>query len=242
VTVGYHIGRFGRMSGNVGYWAVASDEPGITLNPGDRDDMFVAGFSVGYDSRDSWRVPHRGWDARFVSEQLLGDAQTRTVTLDVTRYQPIVDRHTLALGPLLSVRSGEVGSEVPSYDQFFLGGANSVRGYDLETLGREVYGKNRLLGSLEYRYLLLPVRALHIMRWSIAVGLEVAAFTDAGVIWSEPEQFNLDRTRLGYGAGVRVLFPVVDMIRFDFGVNERGETEFNFGIRAIFDARSLRVY
>lgn len=242
VTVGYHIGRFGRMSGNIGYWGVASDKEGITLQPDDRDDMFLAGFTVGYDSRDSWRVPHRGWDARIVSEQLLGDAQTRTVTLDVTRYQPIVDRHTIAFGPLVSLRSGEIGAEVPSYDLFFLGGANSVRGYALDVLGKEISGKNRLLGSAEYRYLLLPVRALHLMKWSIAVGLEVAAFTDAGVIWSEPNEFNLDRTRFGYGAGVRVLFPVVDMIRFDVGVSEFGDVEFNFGIRSMFDARSLRTF
>lgn len=62
------------------------------------------------------------------------------------------------------------------------------------------------------------------------------------MIWSRPEQFNLDRTRLGYGAGVRVLFPVVEMIRFDFGADERGEFEVNFGLRAMFDARSLRTY
>jgi outer membrane protein insertion porin family len=241
VTVGYHIGRFGRMSGNVGYWGVGSNVDGITLHSGNRDDMFIVGASIGYDSRDSWRVPHQGWNARLVSEQLLGDAETQTTTLDVTRYQPIADGHTLAIGPLVSLRSGEVGSEVPSYDQYFLGGSNSVRGYDLETLGREIFGKNRLLASAEYRYLALPVRPLHLARWSVAVGLELATFADVGVVWSRPEQFNVDRTRFGYGAGVRVLFPVVDMIRFDVGVSQFGEVVFNFGIRAMFDARSLRT-
>ena len=45
----------------------------------------------------------------------------------------------------------------------------------------------------------------------------------------------------GQGATVRVLFPVVDMIRFDVGVSQFGEVVFNFGIRAMFDARSLRT-
>lgn len=241
VTLGYHIGRFGRMSGSVGYWGVAADQDGITLHSGNRDDMARLTARVGYDSRDSWRVPHQGWDAWLSSEQLLGDAATQTVTLDVTRYQPIADRHTLAIGPLISTRTGEAGEQVPSYDLFFLGGSNSVRGYDLNTLGKKLNGKNRFITNAEYRYLAMPVRPFHIAKWSVAVGFEVAAFADVGVVWSDPEEFNLDRTRFGYGAGVRVLFPVVDMIRFDLGVSEFGDVEFNFGIRAVFGARALRT-
>ena len=71
---------------------------------------------------------------------------------------------------------------------------------------------------------------------------ELATFADIGVIWNEPEQFAMSRTRFGYGAGVRILFPVVDMIRFDVGVSEFGDVVFNFGIRSIFDARSLRTF
>jgi outer membrane protein insertion porin family len=204
--------------------------------------MFLAGLNVGYDSRDSWRVPHQGWDAWLSSEVLLGDADTQTVTLDITRYQPIVERHTLAFGPLLSIRDGDVGDQIPSYDQYFLGGSNSVRGFKLEELGRQIFGKNRLLASAEYRYLALPVRPFHFFKWSVAVGAELATFADVGVIWSEPEQFAMSRTRFGYGAGVRVLFPVVDMIRFDVGVSEFGDVVYNFGIRGIFDARSLRTF
>jgi outer membrane protein insertion porin family len=240
--LGYHIGRFGRLGGNIGYWGVASDQDGITLHPGNRDDMFLAGLSVGYDSRDSWRVPHRGWRGTLSSEVLLGDADTRTISLDVTRYQPIVDRHTLAFGPLISYREGKVGEQIPSYDQYFLGGSNSVRGFKLEELGKKIFGKNRLLASAEYRYLALPVRPFGIFRWSVAIGAELATFADIGVIWNEPEQFAMSRTRFGYGAGVRVLFPVVDMIRFDVGVSEFGDVVFNFGIRSIFDARSLRTF
>lgn len=242
VTVGYHIGRFGRMGANIGYWGVASDVDGITLNPGGRDDMFLIGVNVGFDSRDSWRVPHQGWNCKLSTEQLLGDANTRTVSLDVTRYQPILDRHTLAVGPLISTRTGDVGLEIPAYDQYFLGGSNSVRGYKLDELGKQIFGKNRLLASAEYRYLVMPVRPFRVFKWSVAVGVELAALGDVGVIWNEPEQFSLDRTRLGYGLGARVLFPVVDMIRFDLGVSEFGDVTFNFGIRSMFDARSLRTY
>ena len=86
------------------------------------------------------------------------------------------------------------------------------------------------------------MRSFHLARWSIAVGFEVATFADFGVIWNDPEEFNLDRSRIGYGAGLRVLLPVVEMMRLDVGVSEVGDVVFNFGIRAIFDARSLRTY
>ena len=62
------------------------------------------------------------------------------------------------------------------------------------------------------------------------------------MIWSDPGEFNLDRTRFGYGAGLRVLLPVVEMMRLDVGVSEFGDVQFNFGLRAMFEARSLRVY
>jgi outer membrane protein insertion porin family len=242
ITVGYYIGKYGRMSGNIGYWGVKSDRDGITLDDDLHDNMLLIGGKVGFDSRDSWRTPHRGWRGEITSAWLGGDASTQTTSVDVRRYQPISARQTLAFGPLYSVQSGEVGAEIPRYQQYFLGGSNSVRGYDLVELGRQLYGKNRLLGSVEYRFLLLRVQSIPILRWSVAVGLEIATFADAGVVWSEASEFNLDRTRFGYGAGIRALLPVVEMARFDIGISETGDVVFNFGIRSMFEARSLPTF
>lgn len=241
-SIGYYLGRNGRVKGNIGYWGVGSDRDGITLDADRHDDILLLGASLGYDSRDSWRVPHRGWRAELSSDWLGGTAATQTTTLDVRRYQPVRDGHTLAFGPLVSAQTGVVGSEIPSYQQYFLGGVNSVRGYDLIELGQKINGKNRLLFSAEYRYLAVPVRGLAVFRWSVALGLELAAFGDLGVVWNEPEQFNRDRTRFGYGVGARLLVPVVEMIRFDFGVGESGDFEFNFGVRSMFEARALPVF
>jgi outer membrane protein insertion porin family len=242
VTLGYYIGRYGRMSGNIGYWGVGSDRDGITLSADRRDDLFLAGMKLGFDNRDSWRVPHSGWELELVSSYLGGDANTQTNTLDIRRYQPVADRHTIALGPLFSMQSGVVGTHIPSYQQYFLGGSNSVRGFKLEELGKEIFGRNRLLFTAEYRYLIMPVRAFSVLKWAVAVGMEVAAFSDVGVIWNDAPEFGLDRTRLGYGVGARVLFPVVDMLRFDVGISEFGDVVFNFGVHSIFRARSLPVF
>ena len=242
VTLGYYIGRYGRMSGNIGYWGVGSNRDGITLSPDRRDNLFVLGGRVGFDNRDSWRVPHSGWEANVGSSYLGGDANTQTTTVDIRRYQPVVDRHTIVLGPLFSMQTGVVGTHIPTYQQYFLGGSNSVRGFKLEELGKEIFGRNRLLFTAEYRYLVMPVRAFSVLKWSVAVGMELAAFSDVGVVWNDPEEFGLDRTRFGYGIGARVLFPVVEMLRFDMGISEFGDVVFNFGIHSIFEARSLPVF
>lgn len=238
---GVYLGRHGRLKAHGGYYGVGSDEPGITLDPDDYDDLWHGGMSLGLDSRDSWRTPHEGWQNEISGLYLGGSADTWTLNIDVVRYQPLAPSHTLATGPLLSVQSGEVGHQIPSYMQYFMGGANSIRGYELEELGKELFGKNQLIYNLEYRWLIMPVRALKVFKWSVGVGLQAAAFADAGVAWSRGGDFAWDRTRVGYGAGLRVLLPSVEMLRLDVGFSQYGDVVFNFGMNSIFFQRKERV-
>ena len=122
-----------------------------------------------------------------------------------------------------------------------LGGANTIRGYKLEELGRELFGKNQLLYTIEYRYVLMAPRAFSVFKWSIGMGFELAGFSDVGVAWSRSQDFSLNRTRIGFGAGFRVLLPAIEMIRFDIGVSQYGDVVFNFGMNSIFHARSQRI-
>ncbi len=241
LTAGKYIGHSGRLSISGGYYGVGSDEPGITLDPDNYDDLWQIGGTVGMDSRDSWRVPHDGWHNEIALLYLGGDANTWALDFDVVRYQPLGRRQTLATGPLLSLQSGRVGREIPGYMQYFMGGANSIRGYELEDLGQELYGKNQLIYNLEYRYLIAPVRSVGVFKWSFGIGLEAAVFADAGVAWSRPEDFSIRRARAGYGAGFRVLLPSVEAVRFDFGLSEDGDLIFNFGTKSIFASRKLRI-
>ena len=150
-------------------------------------------------------------------------------------------RHTIATGPLLSFQSGEVGVQIPSYMQYFLGGANTIRGYKLKELGREIFGKNQFLYTLEYRYLLVPLKGFKVLKWTVGLGLELAAFGDVGIAWSTADEFSWDRTRFGYGVGIRALVPSIGMVRFDMGVSQYGDVLFNFGIGSIFDARAKKI-
>jgi len=241
INGGVYLGEQGRFNVEGGYYGVGSDTDGITLNPDNYDKLWNCGFSLGHDSRDSWRVPHDGWHNELALLYVGGDANTLSLDVDIRRYQPVADRHTIATGPLFSFQSGQVDQEIPSYLQYFLGGANSVRGYKLEELGKELYGKNQLLYTVEYRYRILPLAPLRIFKWSIGVGLEVAAFSDVGVVWSRSQDFSLNRTRVGAGVGLRILLPGVEMVRLDVGVGQYGDVVFNFGLNSIFHARRQRI-
>ena len=117
-------------------------------------------------------------------------------------------------------------SVVPFEKRYFGGGANSVRGWSIRTLGPGAYhgvgankdynyqvGDIKLETSLEYRWRV----------WSI---IELAAFTDAGNIWtfydyeSQPAgAFTRDfykEIAWAYGGGIRLDFKFF-IFRFDIG-------------------------
>ena len=53
-------------------------------------------------------------------------------------------------------------------------------------------------------------------------------FTDAGIAWTDSREFALDRARGGVGAGLRLLVPGSEMVRFDMGWSPQGGFNFHF--------------
>ena len=122
----------------------------------------------------------------------------------------------------MSLQSGEVGVDIPEYAQYRLGGANTIRGYDVEKLGRELFGRNQLLGTVEYSFRVVPPRLFSMWKLNFRLGLELALLGDVGVAWNESHELNSRRTRAGLGAGVRLLVPGSDMVRVDVGWSPEG--------------------
>ena len=67
-----------------------------------------------------------------------------------------------------------------------------------------------------------------IFKWAYSLGLQLALFSDLGTAWSESDEFSADRFRAGVGAGVRLLAPGAEQVRFDFGWSEAGGFQFHF--------------
>jgi outer membrane protein assembly factor BamA len=128
----------------------------------------------------------------------------------------------------MSLQSGTVGVDVPEYLQYRLGGANTIRGYDIEKLGRVLFGRNQMLGTAEYAFTLIPQRRFDFWRFSFRLGLELALFGDIGVAWNESHELNANRTRAGLGSGLRVLIPGSEMLRLGVGWSPEGGFHFHF--------------
>jgi outer membrane protein insertion porin family len=126
------------------------------------------------------------------------------------------EKSSLALRLLLGASVGTL----PFFEQYFVGGAETLRGYREDRF----WGKYMLLGSAE-------------IRQPLARGLKGVLFTDVGNAWGGPYRnvnisgfqqggFNL---HVGVGLGIRVRTPL-GPIRLDYGIgSEGGRTHFSIG-------------
>lgn len=117
------------------------------------------------------------------------------------------------------VKYGRVDGTVPFFEQLFVGGTSSLRGYE----NQRYWGSESLLASLEYRK---PIQK----------SFTVIGFVDYGGAWGgygnlrDFQQTNGFDMHLGYGIGLAFRTPIAP-IRIDFAFNEDGgsKTHFSFG-------------
>lgn len=141
----------------------------------------------------------------------------RYIGLGAPRKKLSDKRKTIALRLL----GGFTAGTPPFFEQFFAGGAESLRGYNEDRF----WGKNMLLASAEFRA-------------PLANSLTGVVFVDAGDAWGgayEKIKFN-DFVQhsgfspsVGFGVGLRVVTPI-GPIRIDQGFgSEGGRTHFSIG-------------
>jgi outer membrane protein insertion porin family len=119
-------------------------------------------------------------------------------------------------------RYGVITGDVPFFEQFFMGGASTLRGYEEDRF----WGKQSLLTTLEYRH---PIQK----------ALALSAFVDYGGAWGgfgtvgEFSQSRSSNLKLGYGFGVSFRSPL-GPLRLDLGFDDRGKTRTHFQIATSF--------
>ncbi len=240
LRLGSYVGEHGRIGGHVNFLSLGSDTPATTLSQNNRDNIPSLAFFIGYDSRDFWTSSHRGWwNEVEVSKNggfLGGDGDFWRVHFDVRRFQPLADRHTLAFFSLTTLQTGTVGVEIPLHQDFHLGGTNSIRGWGFDS----TRGKNQFINTIEYRYDLMAPKVWSVFGVTFYLGLQVALFGDLGIAWEDSQG---NRWLDGYGFGLRLLVPFMDMIRVDFAFGQPGRgLNSQIGIRekAIKQRRRVR--
>ena len=144
----------------------------------------------------------------------------RYIRLDKTPRQNIKDaKRTLALRLQLGTANGNIGFS----EQYFVGGADTLRGYNDDRF----WGNNIFLSSAELR---LPID-----KGGTVHGV---LFTDIGSAWGSSSanrgnvpgysQFGNFTPKFGFGFGVRVKTPV-GPVRLDYGIGETKRTHFSIG-------------
>ncbi len=211
-----------RVGGRFAFISMKSDKPGITLSQDNHDFSPALGAVLEYDGRDLRSNPHRGWQSSFAVTQnsgfIGGDGNFVTAQFDVRRYQPLAARHVVALFSYASLQSGDVGTEVPVYRTYSIGGTNTVRGWNLNAR----QGKNQFLNTVEYRYDLLLPKSYQVHGFGFYLGVQLAAFGDLGTAWDAGSDFTRNMIA-GGGFGLRLIIPFVDVVRLDFGFGQSGK-------------------
>ncbi len=207
--------------------SIDTGDSGASLSPDGTDVIPTIGAFLTFDDTDSSTNPRDGWWAEAEIDRLFGDAGSWTIILDGRRFQRLADRHGLGMFALATLQTGEVGTSLPEYLQFALGGANTVRGW---SLGART-ARNQFIGTLEYTYVLQPVRSFSVAGLNLYWGLQLAGFGDLGLAWNDRDDLTGSPALDGYGAGLRVQVPFVDLIRIDvaWGEPAQGATAY-FGV------------
>jgi outer membrane protein insertion porin family len=152
------------------------------------------------DRRDSAIYTTSGTTHRLFGEisAPIGDLNYYKISYAQKTFFPLSKTFTLLLNTEFGFGGGYNGKPLPFFKNFFAGGNNSVRGYDLNTLGPKdenglaLGGDRRVVGNLE---VLFPVPFMPDDR-----SLRLSAFVDGGTVFDG----NIDLEEMRYSAGLAV--------------------------------------
>ena len=151
------------------------------------------------DSRDYFLNPTRGRLDGVAFEFSRGDFKLRKLWVDLRGYFPTWRRQVIAVG---LHGAAAWGDNIPPTELFYLGGANTLRGYDEDWF----FGPRRIYANIEYRLL-------------VGRTSQFFVFTDLGTVTQVDQPTVFDPLRVGYGFGMR-LESKGGLLRMDYGLAE----------------------
>lgn len=165
-----------------------------------------------YDSRDNILFPNRGVLQRLTAEVAIPglDLQYYKLNYQHAWYKELGNSFTLMLNGELGYADTYGGKKYPFFKNYYLGGVNSLRGFQNGSLGPRdidpttgnqfsVGGTKRVLGNVE---LFMPVPLLKDSKQ-----FRLSAFLDGGGVYAESESINADALRFSAGVGVTWVSP-----------------------------------
>jgi outer membrane protein insertion porin family len=165
-----------------------------------------------YDSRDNILFPSKGVLQKLTAEVAIPglDLQYYKLNYQHAWYKDLGSSFTLMLNGELGYGDTYGGKKYPFFKNYYLGGVNSLRGFqngslgprDIDpTTGQEfsVGGTKRMLGNVE---LFMPVPLIKDTKQ-----FRLSAFLDGGGVYAGSESINADALRFSAGVGVTWVSP-----------------------------------
>lgn len=165
-----------------------------------------------YDSRDNILFPNRGVLQKLTAEVAIPglDLQYYKLNYQHAWYKELGNSFTLMLNGELGYADSYGGKKYPFFKNYYLGGVNSLRGFQNGSLGPRdvdpttgeefsVGGTKRVLGNVE---LFMPVPLIKDSKQ-----FRLSAFLDGGGVYGESESINADALRFSAGVGVTWVSP-----------------------------------
>ena len=185
-------------------------------------------FSVRYDTRDIYAYPTAGWNTFFyVFKNGLFQKNNNyyRLTADIKKYIPI-GSVTLAGRFYQTYLFGEI----PVYRLNYIGYEERIRGHFYDA--RE--GKHVHIASLALRFPIIPIRYFSFSLPGIPdpylknmkIGLNGGFFIDSGIIWRRAEEYQWNNFNTGFGFGLHLRLPYIEVFRFDYAFNRHWNGQF----------------
>lgn len=175
-------------------------------------------WNTNFDTRDNKFSPTKGIYTGLTMENaggfLAGDKDFLKLYTFGTYYHSFFDKFLVLE---LKARMGVVraygdSDEVPIYERFFAGGANTIRGYKERAVGPRDKGSNTALGGDS---MVIGNAEVTFPIWKGLI--KGAVFFDAGAVHADYEDvFKNASYKMGVGAGVRVKTPI-GPVKLDYG-------------------------
>lgn len=166
-------------------------------------------LALGFDGRDNIYYPKKGfWGAAIyekATKELNSEFEYSRVLLDGRFYQKIFGTHVLAL----NVKNAYASEDSPFFKRFYLGGANSLRGFSERRLTPVGYGTKLFLGNIEYRFALTNKMVAEPPVFGVL-------FYSQGGLWQNDAKINTDEMFKSLGFGLRFRLPILGLTRVDF--------------------------
>ena len=206
---------------------------------GEKDVISKVGLTLLRDTRNSFLFTRRGNRTSFSSELagLGGDVSYAKLEARTAQFIPTFDylEQTLSIiGRLGTVSPYGSSDKVPFYDRFYLGGPETLRGFDFRDVSpRDDDDRNESVGGNSYGFISFEYS------FRIAEPLGLVAFYDIGFVKESDYNFSFSDYASNWGIGARILL-MGSPLKLDLGfplttpkdVDDDGsQFNFSFGTR-----------